>query len=420
MFDKNKILSYGKKLFIIRKLLGVTQEKFAGDIFTRAYISSIETDKTEVTPGLGLKLINRAKSIAESKKIKIDIDLEEFMESEETQRNRIEDKRIKKALNKIELNPCEKSSKMLDDALICISNEKAIKTILRALSILKRDIYANADLFLKYSLKIMRYSIEKSTYIKVNLDLIPTYNVIGNYQAAIIRASEIKEFVEDMEKDNQIEYFWNTANSYYYLNEYNIALRMLHIVQGLVDHSKEQDKMILFLSLESNIFMMKKNFIDAIEVNEMIIERAKQVGLNDYIANSKSNIAYMKAERGDFDTAKVYLDEALSMKIDIKFRINVLYNLLDLQIKTDARGKVEDTFMEIIELSLKTKNTNKINDSIKDIVEYYIKNNREFDSFIGLFLFLKEKNVSINQSAKIEMIKYFRKDDKFLMQILAL
>lgn len=425
MFE-DEVLSPREKLRKIRKMLGVTQSKFAQGIYSKEYICQLENNREKITGGTALNIIKRAKSIAKSKGIEFDMTVDEFMESVEVQTDRFQNRKIEKAIEKLEKNINEKSLKNLDYVLSIVSKEKVIKAVLKVLSILKKDLYTNAELILKYSLKIISlYTyLDKKTYAEVNLNLIRAYNVLEKYYVSIIRANEIQCLIKEMEVSDQVVFYWNVASAYYYVKEYDNALRMIYTAQMLFNkYNIDKDfNEIRFSSLKCNILMMQRKFTNAIILSKDIIEKAEKSGLNDYIANSKSNIAYMLTEDGDLDNAKIYIDEALSMpEISIIFRINIMDNLLELQIKTNTRVvDIKETFYKLIELAIITKNDHKIKASITMLIDYYIKNAVDIFIFWEALFFLKEKNICIDPNVKLEIIKYFKKDDGLIKEILAL
>lgn len=419
MFE-NEILSQKEKIFRLRKLFNMTQSEFGGEVFSRAYISMLERGVNKLSWSSGERLLERCKVIAKEKNIYFNITLNELMESKETQRRRIYNEKLQIALRRINHNFDKKNLEMLEEALDYVEDDLAINTIIKILEFLKNKIYLenNAELFLKFSFKLNRYNLDDITYAKKTLDLAAVYVVLEDYTKAIFTASTVKKYLNELDNDYKLKYYFNTANAHYYLKEYNHSLKLLCEAEKVDRFNRYY---FYISSLKSNIYTMEKDFKNAIKVNEKIIIRAQELNEIDYVANSKSNIAYMLIEMGEIEKATKYLGEAMQLYSRInsgRYKLNVLSNFFYLQEKLDNIDPC--LFEKIIELALEVNNKNKINEEVEQIVNYYIRINSNTENFVSLLLFLNKKGIDIKSDLKLKISQYFVQRNKNPMKILAL
>lgn len=379
--------------------LGLTQREVATKGLSRDTLSKIESGNKELTPAI-------AKIIAERfTQLGYKVKKEHFLG---TEKNIIDE-----IMNRFHQDPKRYSDdidKILEKTL---DENKSVSIILQILNLLRKDIYRNhySELILKYVLKLRKYKLDQHTYVKVNLDLIRAYFILGNYDRAIMVSNDIKNLIYELEsKEEKAKYYLSIANAYYLLEEYTFALNNISELKKI--KLKNKENYLKALTIESSILTKEKMFEDSIVLNKKIISIAKKIGMEDYIANSKSNIAFMYMEMGLLDEAGICLDEAFNLynNVNIQCKINLMNNKLYLSIK---QGNIDiNLFKKVIQISLKAKDFNIRDSNIETVINYGIKLKKSEVFFIDILKFLKKCGIKVKPELKLLIIAYLCEKSK--------
>lgn len=371
----------------IRKELGITQAELSFHGMTKSVIAKLESGERELNPKQASMLATR---------------FEEFGYIVSAKVLMGQDKDVVEILRLIGNNINEKKLKQIDTLLLELENDKAVELILGIIQILKSDVDLYAKYILKYILKINEFNISKEIYIKTSLDLMGIYEILHNFNSVLIVASAINIYVDTFNRHDTFKYYYNLANANYKLKQYSKAKEHLKIAKKFAESKYKLN----ILTLEGNILVMQKKFVEAITINKKIIGEAKILKLYDYTANSKSNIAYMLMELKKNDEAKQYIDEAMDYINDISDlnKFNVIINKFYLELNINALTL--DSFKKLISLSVKLNDKIRRDENIEFFIDNYIKNNKEPKKFLEIFDFLSSKNIIVDSNLKLKVIRY--------------
>lgn len=387
----------GKKLYIkekkgneeikrIRKELGITQAELAFPGMSRSVIAALESGEKSLNPKQASMLAVRFQEFGYLVSAKVLMG---------------QDKDVEEILKPIQESITEDKLEELDDAILKTNNDKAIEIILCIIKILKKDMYAYANLILKYILKINEFKLKKEDYIQINIDLMAVYIILERYEDVLIISSAIKIHENGFDKKSSAAYYFNIANAYYYLKEYELSKKFLNKAKKFNQHSIE----LHILTVEGNIFTMRKKNKEAIEINKTVIRKAKKINSKLHVANALSNISYMLAEQNKLEEAQKYIEEALEYynDIEIYYKFNIINNKFYLELKKD--NATFESFKQLILLAAKARDIDRMNENIILYISYCIKNKETKEFLIGILKFLDKNSIKLESDVKIKLIK---------------
>lgn len=327
---------------------------------------------------------------------------------------------INDLIEKFLLNP-KKNVKGIDDLLEYVSEREAIKIIFKILEELKKNIYKPRylDYALKYLMIITKYNLDHDEYIKRNTYLIFIYRALNDYSKVIITYNNIKD--EDMELDYKLRNMLNAAESYFCQEDYEESIKLIKDIKKL-DYSNYE---IQTLNLEANILLGMKKYNESMEINRIILKKAIKIHSQNYIANSKSNMAYIYIQLNLIEEANKCLRESLNLieHIDAHYKMNVIDNVFYFEVYCNV--PTFETFRNVIKLMAISNGEKRIDINIEYFVEYIIKNNKNIEEFEKLFKILNSFNVSMNSNIKLKIIEYVMKNfdvkekKEFLFKVIA-
>lgn len=322
-------------------------------------------------------------------------------------------------IEKFLLNPKD-NVKKIDDILEYVSEREAIEIIFKIVEKMKKYMYKPKylDYALKYLMVMTKYSLNHDQYIKRNTYLIFIYRALNDYPKVVITYSNIKN--ENMELDYRLRNMLNVAEAYFCQEDYQESIKLITELKKL-DYSRYE---IQTLNLEANILLNIRKYNDSLKINMLILEKALKINSYNYIANSKSNIAYIYMQLNLLEEASKYLKEAsdLIKHIDTHYKSNVIDNMFYYEIKCNS--PTFETFKNVIKLMVKSNGDKRIDTNIKYFVEYFIKNNKDMNDFERLLKILNSFNISMSSDIKLKIIQYlmenFQVEEKkeFLFKII--
>lgn len=377
----------------IRKELGITQGELAFPGMARSTIASWEN---------GERIINHKQAARLSAHLE---NAFKYIVSPKVLMG--QDKDISEVLKPIEnVKITEDKLLELDNTILITSNDEAVEIILGIIDILKIDMDLNAKHILKYIIKLNEFKLTKEDYIQINLDLMMVYEILNDFNSVLIAASAIKIYINEFNNHDSLRYYFNLANAYYKLKKYTLAKECLKKAKKVATPKYKLN----ILSLESSILTMQKKFTEAIIINKKIITEAKILKLNNYIANSESNIAYMYTERKKINEAQKYIMDAMTYVkyIDNLNKLNVLDNKFYLDINTNS--VTFDSFKKIILLTIELNNRNRRDDDIKFFINKCIENDKNVSTFLDILIFLKTHGITIRPELKLKIIQHIYKN----------
>ncbi|WP_234121195.1 helix-turn-helix domain-containing protein [Clostridium hydrogenum] len=376
----------------IRKELGITQSELAFKGMTKSVIAKLESGERELNPKQASMLATR---------------FGEFGYIVSAQVLLGQDKDVAEILKPIQHNITENTLYEMDEIISKSSDDKAVEIILGAINALKKDVYLYANLILKYIIKLNEFKLEKEDYIQINLDLMRIYTILERYNDVLIVSTAIKNYEGEFCKKDFAAYNFNIANAYYYLKQYGISKKFLAKATRINEHSLD----LHILTVESNILTMEKKYKESIAINEKIIKKATMSNSKLYIANAFSNIAYMFTEQSKLDEAQKYINKALSYYNDIEvyYRFNIVNNKFYLELKKSTA--TFESFKELILLSVKARDIDRMNENIILYVKYCVEHDET--NIVDVLKFFDKKNIIINDSVKLEILKRTRNSSQF-------
>lgn len=293
----------------------------------------------------------------------------------------------------------------IDSVISNLENDKAVELILGILDILKIDVDLNAKHILKYIIKLNEFRLTKEDYIQINLDLMMVYVILNNFSGVLIAASAIKIYLSEFNNYSSLRYYFNLTNACYKLKKYVKARWYLNKAKKF---ATSKYKLNIF-SLESNVLIAEKKFDEVISINKKIIVEAKILKSEGYIANSKSNIAYILMKQGKIDEAKKYIESAMTYinNIDDLNKLNVLNNKFYFEIITNSATL--SSFKTLILLMLKANDEIRRNENIELFINKNIENSNNLNDFLEIFKFLKANKVSVEANLKLKVIQHIYK-----------
>lgn len=391
----------------IRKELGITQGQLAFSGMARSTIASWEN---------GERVINHKQAA------RLAAHLQEMFGYQVSAKVIMgQDKDIAEILKPIQKGTITEAKLIgLDNIISNENNDRAVEIILSIIEILKVNADMYAKYMLKYILKLNEFKLEKNDYIQVNLDLMMVYEILNDFNSVLIASSAIKIYIDEFSKHDKLRYFFNLSNAYYKLKKYIKAREYLKKAKKFA----EPKYTLNILSLESNILISEKKFNEVIAINKKIIVEAKILKIENYIANSKSNIAYILIRQKKLDEAGQYIREAMTYinNIDNLNKLNILNNKFYFELNTNSA--MLSSFKLLILLSIKLDNEIRINENIELFIKYSIRNNKTINEFLEIFDFLKVNNISVDANLKLEVVQHIYKNHhdcdfaKFLTKIM--
>lgn len=377
----------------IRKELGITQEELAFPGMTRSTIASWENGERIINHKQAARLAAHLQE-----KFRYEVSAKVIMG---------QDKDIAQVLKPIENGKITEAKLLeLDNTILKASNDEAVEIILGVIDILKVDVDLYAEYILKYIIKLNEFKLPKENYIQVNLDLMMVYEILNNFNSVLIAASAVKIYLREFDNYNSLRYYFNLTNAYYKLKKYVKAREYLNKAKKFATPKYR----INIFSLESNILIAEKNFDEVISINKKIIVEAKILKSENYMANSKSNIAYILMKQGKIDEAREYIEEAMTCinSIDNLNKINVLNNKFYFDLITNSATL--SSFKTLILLMLKANDQIRQNENIELFIKKNIENNSKPNDFLEIFKFLKSHNVSVEANLKLKVLKHIYKN----------
>lgn len=311
-------LSPGQKLKQARLELDITQEQLSCEKLSRRAISTIESGLRKLNYSTANIIVERIHELEKQSKQALDIDftVDYLMEDIETQ--------VTKEIERINEKLSTQKNKKICDELIKraerIKNEyKANDDLMIKLNNLAIDFYLKTyDLdtalyFTNMNLKIFYSRKDELNTFLMQCYQTKIYTLMEDYKN-VISISRTIDINDNVKKRNEyLSVCFNTAVSYYYLNDYKKSMEWLEKIN--------QQKLALNKKLEIinlvGIILIKQNRLDEAEKKYYyIISEAKENCLYDLEANCYSNIAEIYKVKNDSFKALEFINKALEIKVE--------------------------------------------------------------------------------------------------------
>ncbi|WP_073197809.1 helix-turn-helix transcriptional regulator [Caloranaerobacter azorensis] len=389
MFLENKVLSPGKKIKAIRKILKINQEELTKGVYNRSLISYIENDKIKLSKKVAEILANNINQIAKQKNIPLEITPDYLLEEEIVQVNKI----IRNSLNILnnintidnhifhnEVNRIENLFKTYDVKELKLKAYKKIANLYY-----KNKNYNNSYIYYLKALKVCMQTTNSSCFPELLLELGKCSIKMLNYNVATL----INEYALSILKSNSTtnidllkKAYFNLSLSYKKLGNYDSCLSTLENME-LNNLQLDTCEILDILLLKGNCYLRKKQFksakdtyFEALNISESnnILNKSAMIYIN--IANIYNNL-------GKTHKAIEFANKSFNIrknKKDINLA-NTLIFLGELYLKINEIEKAHKNIVDAIEI-LKYKGYEKINidsfiQSYKLLINIYIIKDKE-------------------------------------------
>ncbi len=414
-----------------RNLLDITQKELAGEKYTRGYIQSLESGKRVPAYKCAVYLIEKIKEIANEKKIKIDITIDEIMKNE---KERLHDFFLKRIVHMNVEQKSESDIKNYKDLVSVIKEynftdlQKKVNTLI-ADELLKCKKYMEAIEY--YNTVIEGLECKEFTLngISILRRIGTCFYMIQDYDKSIQNYSKAEELYISNQLDDSDEYIKILINISLALKKKKDIVKSIQYIKKALCLENVNEKMVYNLKLQlGNNYQDIKKYEKALGIYE---ELYKQYS-DDYLLNYNIAITYDFLEKRD-QTEK-YLEKCLSSKFENNEEKSIYSLMLLGKIKLEKKenAHAEKCFDYALDIASKFKDGEMIIYTISNIYELLQKNGLSY-KFVKYFesiilnedIILKNKNniseiliVLLKCSVEIELSKEDKDKIKNIIEII--
>ncbi|MCM3216670.1 helix-turn-helix transcriptional regulator [Niallia taxi] len=316
----------GERIKERRKAIGLTQEDLAGDNLSSGMISLIERNLTNPS----LKTLEQL-----AKKLGVSVNF--LLNQVETNKTDLENKQItlrmlKGLIKARKLSEAEKMINGLEDGEIDYSLEGLFYKLKGDLYLAKKE-YTNAIQAFEETLVFLN-PFELNEYVDVYYNLADSYVQVKEYQLAIEMVLKGLLLMQSTHVNTDIllklKLLYLQSYSYCRINEFNKGLTVINEAMGFMKENNCYYNEGLFYMLSGLAYLYLKQFDKGIECNEKALTLIDIEDCKEQFIGCSTNLGILYRNMGDYGKSIHYLEYSLRLSLDNNLQWSITNNYFEL------------------------------------------------------------------------------------------